>query len=302
MNRIVFLLLFVAISSKSFSQNESETCPYLKKAAELFCDEKYATSARVLKKFSDLFSTHMLAQEALYAEGLCYYNSGKIKKASKVLNELMKLQSYNDADTFGYSILLCNYLQNDCKNILIPDFLVNLQHEACILLFHIAMKEKSYDEAYNHLDDAQRYYRYWYGCGTNDMQESIRLAMLFSDYFDVVNKKDTAVFELLPHLFEPSAFPITNYEDLVKMTAVKLKTLYGERAVQEALTTSVSNIFYESTPDGHGHVAHSWYIRFYGKKIKIAPDYLFGKTDNPADVQNYLRQSLFYSIVFNLGI
>jgi len=300
--RNLFVLVVFLISFQSYSQSEQEICILLKKATSEFCQMKYTSCAKTLNKFYKLNPDHFLSHEAVYAEGMCYYKAGNNKKAKVVLKKVMLFDNYNESDSSGYSVLLCDYLQQNCNNILVPDYLVNIQHEASILLFEISMKVKEYDEAYFHLDNARRYYRFWHGCGTNDMSESIRLSMLFSDYYDKTGKPDTAISELLTHLFEPAALPVMYYSELVNMTYAKMKKHFGDQKLQTELLTSVSNIYSEPYTDGHGHEAKHWYIKFFGQRIRIAPDYLFSKTDNIEEVQNYLRQTLFYSLVYKLPV
>jgi len=295
---IVFFFFLISVFVSA--QDNSQDCFLLKKASKAYCENKFPQAAKILKEFYLAYPDHILSQEAIYGEAVCHYKSGKIKKASNVFHQLMQLTSYNESDTFGYSIIVCDFLQNNCKNILIADYLVNLQHEASIYLYHIEMKSNNYENAYIHLDNARRYYRYWYGCGTNDMAESIRLSMLFSDYYDKVGKPDTAINELMTNLFEPAALPVMYYDELVKMTYEKMKKYLGEQKLQIELLNAVSAIYYEPYTDGHGHEAKHWFINFYGQRIRIAPDYLFSKTDDIESIQNYLRQTLFYSLVFNL--
>lgn len=300
MKKIILLLTVLLMFQKVFPQNENEVCPLLQKAAKSYCDGNYKTSIKTLNEFLRLYPSHLLNQEAMYARGLCAYLSGKEKLAYRYLEEVMSLKSYQESDSFGYSILLCNYIQNNCKNILVPDYLQNLQHEASILLYELEMKNKNYAKAYVHLDNAARYYRFWYGCGTTDLEESMRLALLFSAYYDKINQPDTAVYELFPFLFEPSAFPGKYYENVCKTAADKLIKLKGEAEVKSELAKAVRDVYYESHEDLHGHEARIWYVRFFGFKIKASPEYLHSKVNSPDEVRQYLMQTTFYKLIFNL--
>lgn len=300
MKKILFLIITNFALNFLYAQSEREVCPYLQKAAESYCLGKHKKTIKTLNEFIKLYPDHLLTQEAMYARGLAAFSAGKENTALNYLGEVLKLNTYTEPDSFGYSILLCDYLQPNCKNILIPDYLLNLQHEACLLMYDLEMKRKNYAKAFIHLDNASRYYRLWSGCGNYDLEESIRLALKFSEYYDELKQTDSAIYVLFPYLFEPAAFPMKNYEALCKTAAEKLIKLKGLDDVKIELARAVREVFAQTYKDNHDHDANVWFIYFYGHKIKASPEYLHSNTHHPDEVQQYLMQTPFFKIIFNL--
>ena len=302
MKKLFCLVLLIAIlSGHGFAQiNKSTDCIYLNDAYTYFCQGKYKKVIKTLEAFSKHYPKHPLIEEAQYTIGLSYFKKGDDKNAMKIFQQIIYKKDYPFPDS-PYDISSCINMGSQCHaQILIPDFSLNVQHESCLQIAEIGFKEKDYALVLNYLLNADRNYRYWYGCGTGDLEESVRLAKLFSRYYLAINNKDSAIKILFTQCLEPGALGLNGYSDLKVQLIKLLQEKYTQNDLKSKFDAAIDNIFYESSYNDNRAEIRQYYIRFMDVKIRVAPTYLFARMYDPLQVISYIRKSDFYLELFNL--
>jgi hypothetical protein len=299
----LFLLIIctVVITAQLFPQTATyPECNYLKDAYTFYCQKKYKKVVKTLEAFRKEYPKHPLVEEAQYAIGLSYFNKGDEKKAAKTFQQIIDKSDYPYPDSV-FEITNCFSNGKPCNaGILIADFSLNIQHEACLRMADIGFKQKKYPMVLNYLVNADRYYRYWYGCGTGDMEENMRMAKLFSRYYLETNNTDSAIKVLLVQCLEPAALGVNGYSEVKDQVIALLKKNNSLQDIKTKFDQAIENIFYESHVNDHGVETREYFIRFMDVKIKVAPPYLFAKTYDPMTVVAYIKQTDFYLELYNL--
>jgi tetratricopeptide (TPR) repeat protein len=299
----IFCLIITAvvISAQAFPQTKnSSECTYLNYAYSNFCKKKYKKTIKALEVFRLTYPKHPLVEEAQYAIGLSYFNKGDDKKAMKTFQQIIDKSDYPYPDSV-FELSNCFTNGKPCNSgILIADFSLNIQHEACLRMADIGFNQKKYPMVLNYLVNADRYYRYWYGCGTGDMEENMRMAKLFSRYYIETNNTDSAIKILLVQCLEPAALGVNGYSEIKDQVIALLKQNYTLQDLKSKFDQAIENIFYESHFNDHGVETREYFIRFMDVKIKVAPPYLFAKTYDPMTVVTYIKQTDFYLELYNL--
>ena len=292
---------FVIISVQGFAQDKKTAdCMYLKNAYSYFCQKKYKKVVKTLEAFRKEYPKHPLVEEAQFAIGLSYFNKGDYKNARKTFQQIIDKTDYPFPDS-SYDISCCVNIGSQCHaGILVPDFSLNVQHNACIQIAGIGFKEKNYPLVLNYLVNADRSYRYWFGCGTGDMEENMRMAKLFSRYYIETNNKDSAIKVLLVQCLEPAALGINGYSELKDQVIALLKANYPLQDLKTKFDQAIENIFYESHLNDNGVEIREYFIRFMDVKITVAPPYLFAKMYDQTQVVTYIQQTDFYHELLNL--
>jgi tetratricopeptide (TPR) repeat protein len=303
MKYLLFLVLIFFFHGFLCAQtSHSDACTLLMDANSLYCSGKYRKSYKTLDTYRRLFPAHRLNEEALFAQGRILFEQKKRDQAKELFLTITDMKNY-DRDESSPDFALCPYIKHDCKNILMPEMLLNLQHEACIYLYHIAMAEKDYESARKYLVYACEYYRFYYNCGTGDLQEDIRLSLLFSEYHESKGNKDSSIDVMLPYILEPQAYPLLYYEQLLERTAGLLHEYYEEDTLKREFHTSINEVYFiDHTHDAEHRkkpAPRIYFIRFRGIEIQVAPQYLLSNTLDTEAVQDYIRESRFYKILFD---
>jgi tetratricopeptide (TPR) repeat protein len=299
----IFCLIFatVVLSAPVFSQVKTPPeCFYLKDAYTYYCKKKYKKAIKTLESFRKEYPKHPLVEEAHFAIGLSYFNKGDNKNAIRTFQQIIDKSDYPYPDSV-FEITNCFSNGKPCNAcILQSDFSLNVQHEACLKIADIGFQQKNYPMVLSYLVNADRYYRYWYGCGTGDMEENMRIAKLFSRYYAETNNIDSAIKVLLVQCLEPAALGINGYSELKDMTIKLLKQNYSFEDLKTRFDQAIENILYESHTDEHGHETREYFLHFMDVKVKVAPTYLFAKTYDPITVVDYIKQTDFYLELYNL--
>ena len=302
MKKLFCLVISIVILSVSGFAQDKKTpdCIYLKDAYTYFCQKKYKKVIRILDAFTKEYPTHPVVEEAHFTIGLAYFKKGDNENARKTFQQIIDKTDYPFPDS-NYDISGCVNIGNLCNaGILVPDFSLNVQHEACIQIAEIGFQEKNYPMALSYLVNADRYYRYWYGCGTGDMEENLRMAKLFARYYTEINNKDSAIKVLLVQSLEPAALGINGYSELKNQVINLLKEKYPLNDLRLKFDQAIDSIFYKMEAESAHGEARDYFIRFMDVKISVAPHYLFSKTFDPETVKTYIRQTDFYLELFNL--
>ncbi|MEA3496467.1 MAG: hypothetical protein U9R42_10570 [Bacteroidota bacterium] len=293
MKQILKVIIFMFFVSNVFAQSsESQACKYLKESSKAHCKGKFKKSARILKRFVSKFPEHQLNEEAKLSIGISYLKVGKYKKAERFFNELIKIKDYPDDETL-FDFSKCNYLQTECASFLKSDRMLSIQHEAFIYLAEISLERENWNSAFENIVNADKYYRYWYGCGTGDLQEDIRLSLLYSKYYLKINKSDSALKVLLPLVLEPAALPILHYSELVEKTLRLLKQKYDKDELKTIVDKAIDEVYFQNL-DKYKHGGRVYFIKLLDVKVKVAPEYLFQKNKNPEEVKDYIKKTDFY--------
>jgi hypothetical protein len=271
----------------------SPDCIYLQKAYTNFCNHNYIKTIKILTKFRKEFPHHPLVEEAHYTIGLAYFESGNYEKSNRVFWEIINKKDYPYPDSV-FSTSGCFSRQSKCALILEPDFSLNIQHEACIKLAETGFLKKDYSLTFTGILNADKYYRYWYGCGTGDQEENMRLALLYSRYFYETGKKDSAILVLLSHCLEPAALAMRYYQDIFSRALILLNEKYNAAELRKKFDESIRNMEVEVHKSDDMHINYTYFIRFMDVKIPVAPAYLFGKTNDMEEVKKYVRSLDFY--------
>ncbi|MBL6962423.1 MAG: hypothetical protein ISR55_01240 [Bacteroidetes bacterium] len=290
--------ILLVLSTASTAQNHQDACKYLIHASRNYCDGHHRASIRNLKKLIKKHPGHTLEDEAFYALARSYQNLNKNNKAQELYLSILELKDEKEADSFGYELFDCSYMQAGCKNILIPDFLVNIQHEACLNLSEMALAKKDFKQALYYILIADKNVRYWYGCGTGDYEEDMRLSLFYSRYYEATQKSDSAIRVLLPYLFEPAAFPNSHYDDLVDRANHLLINKYEKDILKTKLDQVIDHIIQENLGDDH-HSSYRYYVLFEGEYIPASPMYLFEHNGNKSEVIEFIKSTSFYQKVSN---
>jgi tetratricopeptide (TPR) repeat protein len=293
MKRIVLFLLAFLIIQPVFSQKKSKTdCYYIKSAYENFCAKKYKKTIKILTSFRAKYPKHPLVEEAHYAIGLAYFESGNLVKAEEVFRQIINKKDYPFPDSM-YSISNC-ISYSGCPYIMNPEMSVVLQHESCIKLAEIGFRLKDYNKVWLGIYNADKYYRYFYGCGTGDQEENMRLALLYSKYYHERGKLDSAICILLPHSLEPAALAMRFYPEISAELLKLLNEKYTTPVLRKTFEDAIIGMVKVTSTGPDKHEVNNFYINFMGVKIQVAPTYLFGKTNNIEEVQQYVRSLDFY--------
>jgi tetratricopeptide (TPR) repeat protein len=290
----LILLLFVGFSQ---AQNP-QACKYLTKAAESYCAENYSKSIKNLKKLTKKHPNHSLIEEAYYAEGLCYFKKGKYNKAKQAFIYLLENITPKEIDSFGSDIFTCGYMQEKCRNILIPDYLLSIQHEACLKLADISLEENNLSDYYAYVKKADNTFRYWYGCGTGDYEEDMRLSIYYSKYYKAINNLDSSLSEVLPFIFEPAAFPNKYYQDIISQTSSLLLEKYSSDSLKLEFEKSVNAVIQENLSKDN-HPSYRYYVLFDEVYIPAGPMYLFEHNANRAEVITFIKNTAFYKAIMD---
>ena len=64
--------------------------------------------------------------------------------------------------------------------------------------------------------------------------------------------------------------------------------------LRKEFETAIIGMFKETQIGADKHEVNIYYIKFLGVRIQVAPTYLFGKTDNIEEVQQYVRSLDLY--------
>ena len=286
-----FLVIFTVMAQPK------DACFYLQTASNAYCENNFKKMVKPLSAFLEKYPSHALEEEALYARAFAYYKMKKNKAAIADFKNLLSLENYNVTDSFGMHFFDCNLLINQCRNILIPEMLINLQHEGAIILFEIYFASKKWDEARDYLYAAKERYRLWHGCGTGDLDADMRLATLHSRLLNAQNKKDSALLVLLPYTLEAAAFPMQYYKALITEANKLLKEQFSQVEIEELLWQAVESLYY-SSHESHRHgESRIYYIRMLDVIIKVSPDYLFQHNYNEYQVKDYIKNTEFFRLL-----
>ncbi|MBT3303646.1 MAG: hypothetical protein HOD63_13700 [Bacteroidetes bacterium] len=298
MNKYRLILSFIAIIAtlSVFGQQKSSACKYLKSASESYCEENFKKSTKYLKKLVKNYPEHTLIDEANFAIASSFQKRGKNDQAEAGYLKLLELDNTQAVDSFGYELFDCNYMQAACRNILIPDFLPSLQHESCLNLASIAFDKGDVQSAYQYIRKADKKYRYWFGCGTGDYEEDMRLSQYYSRYYEAINQNDSALTIVLPYVFEPAAFPNMQYNNIIERTKKLLLTKYGIGQYKALLDTAIENIIQENLGDDH-HTSYRYYVLFEGVYIPASPMYLFEHNGDKNEVIKFIKNTGFYQAI-----
>jgi hypothetical protein len=289
---LLFFMLFFSIFV--FGQQElRKDCLYLKKAYDTYCEHNYKKTIKTLAKFRKEFPHHPLVEEAHYTIGLAYFESGNFTQSNRVFWNIINKKDYPFPDS-TFSTSICFSTTGNCPLILMPDFSPSIQHEACIKLAETGFKTKNYPMAFTGIFNADKYYRYWYGCGTGDQEENMRLALLYSQYFYETGKKDSAIQVLLPHCLEPAAIALRYYPEIFSKTLLLLNEKYPVAELKKKFEDAIINMEVEVHKSADMHITYGYFIHFMDVKIPVAPAYLFGKTSDMKEVKKYVRSLDFY--------
>jgi tetratricopeptide (TPR) repeat protein len=290
MMRILLLTLFIFGSLSSNAQKDA--CSYITKANQEYCDQNFKKASKSFKKLLKKFPEHSLNEESRFALGMSYFNTNKTKKAIEIFHKC--LADTSSKEDYDEDIFNCNFMVNECKNILIPEQNKIIQHEAAIMLFEIYFKENQFDSAKKYLNLSTKKYRYFYNCGTGDLDEDIRLAVLYSRYFEKQNMIDTAVKVMLPFVLKPAAYPLKYYKDLTNRTIDMLTKYYQKSSLLSSFDTAIENLYFEEHPAPHGKVGKTYFIHYFNLSIQAAPNYLFEHSGTNEDVKKFIRETPFY--------
>jgi tetratricopeptide (TPR) repeat protein len=295
------VIAIVILSIQGFTQDKkTPDCQYLKDAYTYFCQKKYKKVIKTLEAFRKEYPKHAMVEEAHYTIGLAYFKKGDNENAIKTFQQIIDKNDYPFPDS-SFDISGCVVMGSQCnERILIPDYSLNVQHEACLQIAEIGFKEKNYPLVLNYLVNADRYYRYWYGCGTGDMEENMRMAKLFSRYYVQINKMDSAIRVLLPESLEPAALGVNGYSELKDQLIKLLKENFPLQDLKTKFDLAIENLFYESHFNDDGVESREYFIRFMDVNIKVAPPYLFAKVFDQQIVVTYIHQTDFYLELLNL--
>lgn len=298
--RISLLILFLlpGIRSIQAQENDPAACSYIQKAIRYHCEKKFRKTIKTLSQFRTKYPDHSMAEEALYAEGMTFYEKGKMTKARKVFEELLSLRNYKALDT-SVSLAICASEAGLCDRFFIQEDLVILQHEACINLAEIGFKTGDQPFAYESIVNADKYYRFWYGCGTGDLEENIRLSILYSRYYEKAGIPDSAISVMLKYALEPAAMPVRFYPEALERLVALIKQRYKPDEIKKLIEESVENVSVEVVQPNPRKTNRIYYISFLGVKILVAPVYLLAGTVDPEDVKKYIRGTDFYQKLIN---
>ena len=195
---IPVILLAGGVLMAEAQVNDTGPCKYINKATRFYCQKKYHRAMRTLNKFSKLYPGHVLSEEVSFARGVILQEKGRGMKAIPIFSLFITFKDSYRYDSTQAVYWYCNEYKMPCERLLMQEELVNLQHESCLRLADIYMDLKRYNEAMQWIVNADKYYRYWFGCGTGDLQESIRLATYYARIFELTGQTDVAIQTLLP--------------------------------------------------------------------------------------------------------
>jgi len=291
-------ILFASlIFSVAVNAQTKDACFYLHKATDAYCAQKYKKVIRPLNDFIEKYPSHPLEEEAMFMKAYSCYLSGNKKVAVELFQEFLKRDNYNESDSFGINFFDCQLIAENCRNLLIPNMLVSMQHEAAILLFEQKLDEKNWGQAAYYLQEASDRYRLWYGCGTGDYDEDMRLASLSSKYYLAFGNKDSALRVLLPFTLEAAAFPSQYYKPLMEQAISLLKDIYGPVELKIMFERALSSIYYNSYDGHHSTESRIYYLRLIDVDIKVSPNYLFEHNINEQEVKDYVRATEFFKSI-----
>ena len=138
---VLLSMMFYFANIPALAQ-DAKSCEQVRKAVNFYCQKKYKKAISTLVEFRKMYPDHSLSEEALYAEGVAYFEWGKLKKAEKIFQELVAIKKYRDFDT-SQEIAGCVTIDKLCNRFMIQENLLVLQHEACIKLAEIGFKTKN---------------------------------------------------------------------------------------------------------------------------------------------------------------
>ena len=293
------IIFFGTIDPTFAQQSKDPACEELTNAADYYCKNKFRKTVKTLEGFVKGHPGHELFEEALYGIGKAHKKRGKRKKAEKAYRQLIGITDYPEKETL-YDYSRCMYLSNGCNGILQPKRLLELQHEACKDMAEMAMLDKDFKNAHNYIHKAENYYRYWYGCGTGDMENDLMLALLYAEMYGASGKMDSAIAAMLPHALEASAMPIKHYPILRDKLVMLLQTEYPDQLLKDEMESALEHLYFETFKEHHGE-GRTYFIKMFGIPIKVAPEYLFNKTKDLNKVRDYIRKSVFYKNLTKSG-
>lgn len=292
--RLIPLFLLVVISESVFSQER--VCDKLLEANQAFCQKAYKKEAKILEK--DYHSSFLAIDSHLnirIAMANAWRKAGKMKKAKKHYLAIIAYSDYPTEESVFLPIR-CEKLNTSCGAFIKPNRMLENQHESNIEMAKFYLKKKKFNKAFFYIENADIYQRYWYGCGTGDLENDLRLSLLYADYYSKQKMVDSALMRILPNALEASAMPVPYYSDIVKETVKLLKSKYKRDALKTVLENAVEGLFYKPYKGMHGEEKREYFIRIDGIDIKVAPDYLMANNTNIEEVKSYIRQSEFYKL------
>ena len=293
-NRKWLVLIFLLFPGMMLAQKaDDKACQIIQKAVNYHCQKKYNKSLNTFQQFRKNYPAHELSEEAYYAMGMIYFEKGKYEKAKEIFNEIVSWKDYKKYDS-TFRIWMCVEMKQKCDHFIRQEDLLTIQHESCIQLAEIGFKTKNYPLVYLSVENADKYYRVWNGCGTGDLQESIRLSLLYSRYYQATGLADTAIQVLLPTILEPAALPINYYKEAVNELVVLMKKRYTQPEINKLLNESIENLICDINKPNPNKEVHVYFINLLGVKIHVAPGYLFAANKDKEEVKNYIRNTDFY--------
>ncbi len=289
----------IFLVSPFFMHAQNEACDILQKAGKAGCAGKTKKASKYLESFYHLNTGHFLAEETELKLGDLYRERRKYDISMNWYAQLINRENYKETDL--EMPIDCEGLMISCPDFLIRDRLLVLQHEAWIGVADIGMKTKDYKLVDNALLNADRYYRFWYGCGTSDMEEDLRMSLLYSDYFLAIGKTDSALAILLPGILEGSALPVPYYKEVVKKSVELLQNEFYKTEIRKKFQNAVDNLYFELRPAANNDSIRIYFIRFMNVPVQVAPAYLFGHQEDLETVKAYIRESEFARQLFSVS-
>ncbi len=289
---IAFIFSWLTISLLG----QTPDCQTISDATHWLCKDRTSKAIKKLTRIHTNYPDFFLEEEIELELGKLYFKKKKYNQSIYYLTQLINRNNYGEGDTL-YT-LDCQNLHPECAPFLIQSPLLELQHKAWLQMFEIALKTKDISLARNSLEQASRYYRFWYGCGTNDLETDMNLALKYADFYMAINKPDSALFSLLPYALEPAAFPVPYYSDIVNTLKKLFSQLYRPSYVKEILNQSLNDIFLEKIPAAHGDTLNVYYTKISGIPVKVAPEYLFGHENDIKKVKDYMKSTEFYQSLY----
>lgn len=263
---------------------------YFDEGSKALDDSDYV---KALNNFYYIIINHprnQLYPRAFYNTGIAYYS----------------LKKYDSAEVIFRSILISNFNEGDASgNGIMADPYTNYKHRSAFLLHAIFKKEQQYDSALHYLIMADTVYPYLHFCGNELAENTIYLALCYSDLYNKMGKHKKAERSLLKVAFPNGLAGNGQAIDSLK----ELMSKYEDREeTKKQLDYAINNYeidtsYYDSGRD----TTYNYCITFMKTKINIEyrePRYATDdKPDNRPQhekVVAYIKETPFYQMIQSL--
>ncbi len=292
---ILLLGLFLSTFLLSYAQESTSACKTFDNAHQLYCNKKYVDAAKLLsqnyeKEFASIDSHRIIKLGMANA----YFEGGKMKQASKIYQSIVDIEDYPTEGSV-YLKENCFSSANRCPSFMLPKRLLENQHEANVMMAKASLKKRKYEKALGYIKNADLYYRYWYGCGTTDLETDLELSLLYAKYYEKTKMPDSAISKLVKNILEPAALPVPYYDEVVKEASRLINKQYSKSEIVKIMNEAIDNLYFVSFDSHHGESeSRTYYIRLFGVEIKAAPEYLFEHNKDLEEVKDFIRNTEFF--------